>query len=441
MSHYDGSLGYNPLYPNPLKPTPRGLPLNAAFRPEDGDDEDEDILPLSTLDYTGSRRHRSPSSTSHRQHGRSPSPPRIVEPHRDPKLRQDIEEHINKRCQGTAVLHSFAFMDVLAGSSPAVEVEVVLHPVTIIGGSTTSHAPSHPLLAFRATSFFKGISLVQLHGAMASQDTHGQEVPHWDNRNLARLDGAKQREAEKHLQDLPSALKQVHVLLAEHIDTRLGGPHEPARRSHEHAWEAELQAVIGHVKAEDQAGGDWLHAISTQGHFIGRLAWTWTGTEHCLFEVVASGHSLVQLKPLLLPDRRPVDFALFAGLPVYTNTPLGTHARYSAYTAVPPPSATFRILGLIQGGDRDDVFCTSYPVVLSAMKRVLTVDHDGAPHTPELYPLLPQVGDNSNALAQTVRKARSRATSSTSLRPPSVHKVPSVKGLFGRLSRKNSPER
>ncbi|BGP40940.1 hypothetical protein JCM10450v2_004944 [Rhodotorula kratochvilovae] len=190
---------------------------------------------------------------------------------------------------------------------------------------------------------------------------------------------------------LPSALNTVFDLVREHLGV---SPTEPLARSHRVvAWERELVILRAQVEKDLRAGKDVEITEAMIGtnplHFFNRLCWTWTGEAYAIFEIVASGEYLVELRLLHTTTPEPIDFGALCGLPIYTNTP---PERRSVHENDP---VHFRLLGIVQGGNAlGTVFLTPLDFLHSALRNALRGKCAGIE---TLRPVLPAVAPQGSA--------------------------------------------
>ncbi|GAA5906998.1 hypothetical protein JCM6882_000025 [Rhodosporidiobolus microsporus] len=264
-------------------------------------------------------------------------------------------------------------------------VPVVFLPAELVSPAFSGDPnPRTPLLSFAA---YTGQYAVNRWKVLpeALRVRNGQRLLGWDRLEPASMVG----QPENHLDSLPEALRTVLDLAEHHLYVVSGG--NPAysplpRNSRVHEWVAELNAV-----ERSLAAGHPRHFVDpspapTPLHYVGQLAWCWTGQELCLFEVVASGDELVELLPLLAAEKvnsrewqtkRGVHYDWHAGVPVYSNTLLNPE---------------FRLLGILQGGSTHRAFLTPYSFLHDAVSNSVKEEHDKFRHLHfNLVPELPQL--------------------------------------------------
>ncbi|GAA5931560.1 hypothetical protein JCM3775_006887 [Rhodotorula graminis] len=185
---------------------------------------------------------------------------------------------------------------------------------------------------------------------------------------------------------LCAARKAVLALVELHI----GAPaHEVVARSRPGVvWEREVGTMRAQLKQDYKQGAELLVSSPFPGahplHFFGRLCWTWTGAEYAIFELVASGKYLIELRVLRTSGDGVVNFGRFCGLPIYTNTP----PEKDSAPNVRDLRVHFRILGTVQGGNEHWVFVTPFNALFTSLRTDL---HAGDAGLALLTPILPPV--------------------------------------------------
>ncbi|GAA5852917.1 hypothetical protein JCM8547_004734 [Rhodosporidiobolus lusitaniae] len=310
---------------------------------------------------------------------------------------------------------------------PHCSVRVVFqHSQLISYADAPRPKPRVPLLEVgvrHLTSRADGLWRVEPEPFMVNEYDERAEV--WAPHRLEHLRCGQERHRTT-LGELQDALETIQGLLHDYITAQLGGhsAFSPAPRSFRgHSWVNELRELRKEI-AELESIDD-LTFVDGFGdvrplHFVGQLAWAWTGASYCLFEVVASGVELVELKVLHHDARDQLDFSSLAGLPVYTNTPLHVYASTAPRRdsqsssssdplhppqprAVPfdfPPSPPeFHLLGTIQGGCTSIAFVTPYAFLYASVKaslRRIVQEKEGPAAASSLWslePRLPPVGE------------------------------------------------
>ncbi|GAA5844754.1 hypothetical protein JCM9279_002909 [Rhodotorula babjevae] len=200
---------------------------------------------------------------------------------------------------------------------------------------------------------------------------------------------------------LCEALKTVLALVKLQIGA---SPHEVIERSRPGvAWEREVATMRAQLKQDLRKGADLLVASPFPGvnplHYFGRLCWTWTGSEYAIFELVASGKHLIELRVLRTTSDAVVDFGGLCGLPIYTNTP----PEHDSAPAERDLRVHFRILGTVQGGNAHTVLVTAFDSLFTSLRMYL---HEGGAGPALLTPVLPTVGPDPNLLRRARYKVR-----------------------------------